>query len=186
MTSESFSWRMFLKGAAVAAVVGASLLAAAKGHAAEPAPADAPGVSRADVRVRVIHAKTGAKHFDAHLEDLHKYLDKFNYTSYRLAIDDTMHLDVAATQAIGLLSGKNLSATLVAVTPEKATIRLVLNGQAGQMLDTVVSVGPDKLFFIAGPRYDEGILFLAIEPHYDPASLPQPAVGSAASGRKHE
>ena len=176
--------RTLLKAAAISAVIGASLIAAAKGHAAEPAAA-VEATTHADVRVRVIHAKTGAKHFDAHLEDLRKYLDKFNYNSYHEVIDETMHLDVASTKGIGLLSGKNLTATLVAVTAEKATIRLVLNGQAGQMLDTTVSAGPDKLFFIAGPRYDEGILFLAIEPHYDPNHLPQLDVG-AADLKKHE
>ena len=197
--TEGLSWRLVLKGAAVAAIVGASLLAAARGHAAEPldaphqdiAPADPTpanglgSIAHADVRVRVIHAKTGTKHFDAHLEDLRRYLEKFNYNSYHEVIDDTIHLQVAETKGIGLLSGKNLNATLVAVTPEKAMIRLVLNGQAGQMLDTVVSAGPDKLFFIAGPRYDDGILFLAIEPHYDPNHLPAPAV-SDTGNRKHE
>lgn len=150
---------------AVALVVAASMFVAAL--------ARAEGME-ADVRVRVIHAQNGAKRFDRALTDLRKYLDRFPYSSYKQVIDTTMHLgvsDQSNTKGIGLLAGKNLNVTLVALTKEKATIRLLLVGQAGQMLDTTISAGPHKLFFIAGPRYDGGVLFIAIEPHYDPEKL---------------
>jgi len=169
--------RLLLKVTAAGAIVGASLIAAAKGHAADAASTTHSGAAagaaeiqgvHADVRVRVIHAKTANKHFDTHLEDLRKYLEKFKYSSYREVIDDTMHLQVASQQSISLLSGKTLSAQLISLSKDKATIRFILNGQSGQMLDTTVGVGPDRTFFIAGPRYDDGILFMAIIPHYDP------------------
>lgn len=192
---ERIGWSTLLKGALIAAVVGASLIAAVKGHATEPGVTDSSQATAADltaiphvnVRIRVIHAKSGSKHFDTHLDDIKRYLEKYRYSSYRLVIDDTMHLDLAGTQGIGLLSGKSLSATLTAVTPEKATIRLVLNGQAGQMLDTSISTGPNQLFFIAGPRYDDGVLFLAIEPQYDPKAIMQaPPVSLHDDGKRHE
>ena len=193
MSEREYGWSTIVKAAVIAAVVGASLIAAAKGHAAEPGAADTSsgatagfnGIPHADVHVRVIHAKLGEKHFDAHLDDLKRYLDKYRYSSYHVVIDDTLHLETASTQSIGLLSGKSLAATLVAVTPEKATIRLVLSGQAGQMLDTSVGVGPGQLFFIAGPRYDDGVLFIAIEPHYDPNNLPKPAVSDRDDTPRH-
>ena len=54
-----------LKVALVASIVGASLFVAALARAADPV--------EADIRVRVIHARTGEKKFDAHLDDLKKF-----------------------------------------------------------------------------------------------------------------
>ena len=182
------SWSAIVKGAAIVGVIAASLLVAAVGRSAEPEGVIqlAPGIAHADVRIRVIHARPGKKHIDAHLDDLKKTLEKYKYDNYSLVIDDTMHLPVAGTQSIGVLSGKSLKVTLVAVTPEKATIRLILDGEAGQTVDTTVAGGSDKPFFLAGPRYDEGVLMLAIEPHYDPNNLPVMGVGSNNDGKKHE
>jgi hypothetical protein len=178
MNEARWTWTSVVRAVALAAVVGASLLAAAMARAAEPV--------SANVHIRVIHAKTGTKHFDAHLEDLRKHLEPYKYNSFHELADESLPLDVAATKGIGLLSGSTLNATLVAVTPDKATIRLVLVGRTGQMLDTTISAGPGKLFFIAGPRYDEGVLFIAIEPNYDPANLPAPNVSDSSTSPKHE
>ena len=102
-------------------------------------------------------------------------------------IDDELHLGVSDTRGLGLLSGKTLNVTLASLTKEKATIRLLLLGPTGQMLDTTVSAGPHKLFFIAGPRYDDGVLFIAIEPHYDPeAAVVAPDVGMKRDERPRQ
>ncbi len=164
--------------AVVGAVIALSLAVAASARAADP--------TEADVRVRVIHASNagGKSRIDRSVRDLDKYLKPFNYDRWRQVIDQTLHLGVSDTQGIGLLSGKNLNATLVALTKEKATIRLLLVGQTGQMLDTTVSAGPHRLFFIAGPRYEDGVLFIAIEPHYDPEKVVPDANVSDSSKRR--
>lgn len=151
-------------------VVSAALLAGRPALAA-----DTPG---AEIRVRVIHASNEGKKFDPHLEDLKKFLEGHKFSSFKQVIDETISVKEEGTRGIGLLSGKNLNVTLKKLTREKATIRLQLLGQTGQILDTTVVAGPHKLFFIAGPRYDDGVLFLAIEPHYDPASADKSVVDS--------
>ena len=164
MTSHSPSTVQMIKGALVATVVAASLFVAALARAEA-------GPGESEISVRVIHARSGEKRFDPKLEDLKKFFKNQPFTFYRQVIDETLTLGVADTtntSGIGLLSGKNLNVTLVALTREKATIRLQLAGQTGQMLDTTVSSGPNKVFFIAGPRYDDGVLYIAIKPVYDP------------------
>lgn len=127
--------------------------------------------SGAEIRVRVIHASNEKKRFDPDLEDLRKFLSQHKFSAFKQVIDETIKLEPQETKGLGLLSGKNLNVTLKGLTPEKATIRLLLLGQTGQILDTTVSAGPHKLFFIAGPKYGNGVLFVAIEPHYDPARV---------------
>ena len=159
------------------AAVAVSMLSASGAHAADRRAvieaSKEPRASRlkAEIRVRVIHASNATKKFDPHLEDLRKFLEPQAFTSFKQVIDETLPVEVKETKGIGLLSGKNLNVTLSSLTKEKATIRLLLLGQTGQILDTTVSAGPHKLFFIAGPRYDNGVLFVAIEPHYDPDAL---------------
>lgn len=125
----------------------------------------------AEVRVRVIQASNTGKKFDPHLEDLRKFLGQHKFSSFKQVIDETIAVNEKQTKGIGVLSGKNLNVTLKSLTKEKATIRLLLLGKTGQILDTTVAAGPHKLFFIAGPRYEGGVLFIAIEPHYDPEKL---------------
>lgn len=132
----------------------------------------------AEIRVRVIQATNTGKKFDPHLEDLRKFLGQHKFSSFKQVIDETIAVKEEETKGIGLLSGKNLNVTLKSLTREKATIQLLLLGQAGQILDTTVAAGPHKLFFIAGPKYEEGVLFIAIEPHYDPEAIGKLDVGS--------
>lgn len=131
------------------------------------AQSDAP----AEIRVRVIHASNEKKKFDPDLEDLRKFLSQHKFSAFKQVIDETIPLKEQETKGIGLLSGKNLNVTLKSLTREKATIRLLLLGQTGQILDTTVAAGPHKLFFIAGPKYENGVLFVAIEPHYEPEKV---------------
>ena len=158
-------------------LLGSTALAAGDGGKLAQAGAKKPS---AEIRVRVIHASNEGKKFDPRLEDLRKFLRHHKFTAFKQVIDDTIPVEVDQTKGIGLLSGKNLNVTLKKLEREKATIRLLLLGKTGQILDTTVAAGPHKLFFLAGPRYDGGILFVAIEPHYDPASLAfQEPVGDA-------
>ena len=190
-----------LRGLIFLAVVAASLIVAAFARAAAPAtppPVQATPViatsatnawrQTADIRVRVIQARNAASaHFDPHLDDLRKLLDGFKTYDFKQVIDQSLQLGLADeenTKGIGLLSGMNLNVTLKSLTREQATIRLLLVGQTGKMLDTVVSSAPHKLFFIAGPRYDNGVLFIAIEPHYDPDSV-DPAVSQTSAPAPH-
>lgn len=133
---------------------------------------------QADVRVRVIQATNTGKKFDPHLEDLRKFLGQHKFSSFKQVIDETIRVGETETKGIGLLSGKNLNVTLKTLTKEKATIQLLLLGQTGQILDTTVAAGPNKLFFIAGPRYEDGVLFIAIQPQYDPEDLGKVDVGA--------
>lgn len=135
------------------------------------APALAGEGDEAEIRVRVIQASNTGKKFDPHLEDLRKYLGQHKFSSFKQVIDETIKVKESETKGIGLLSGKNLNVTLRSLTSEKATVQVLLLGKAGQILDTTVAAGPHKLFFIAGPKYEDGVLFIALEPHYDPESV---------------
>lgn len=132
----------------------------------------------AEIRVRVIQATNTGKKFDPDLEDLRKFLGQHKFSSFKQVIDERLAVKEEETRGIGLLSGKNLNVTLKSLTRQKATIQLLLLGQAGQILDTTVAAGPNKLFFIAGPKYEEGVLFIAIEPRYDPDKLGPGDVGA--------
>lgn len=126
---------------------------------------------QSEIRVRVIQASNTGKKFDPHLEDLRKYLGAHKFSSFKQVIDETIQVKEGETKGIGLLSGKNLNVTLKSLTSEKATMQVLLLGKEGQILETTVGAGPHKLFFIAGPRYDDGVLFIALEPHYDPEAV---------------
>jgi len=136
------------------------------------------GGAEAEIRVRVIQATNTGKKFDPDLEDLRKFLGQHKFSSFKQVIDERLTVKEKETKGLGLLSGKNLNVTLKSLTKEKATIQLLLLGQAGQILDTTVAAGPNKLFFIAGPKYEEGVLFIAIEPRYDPDQIGQVDVGA--------
>ena len=121
----------------------------------------------AEIRIRVIHATQGRKNFDPKLRDLKRYLDIYQYSSYEQVIDETLALQAGEAKAIGLLRGKNLNTELVALSKDKATLRMRLFGPAGVMLNTKVNVGRNSLFFIAGPRYQGGVLFISVSAHYE-------------------
>lgn len=184
MTATRRRFVHLLQGLLLLGVIGASLLVAAGAWAGDPPAAEEPLSIDAEIRIRVIHAKTGEKKFDSKLDDLQKYLTPYPYNSFKQVIDDKLQLGVSDTRSMGLLSGKNLTVTLAALTKEKATIRLLLMGQTGQMLDTTLNVGAHKLFFLAGPRYDNGVLFIAIEPHYDPEKVNVENVGMKRDDKK--
>ena len=153
----------------VVTMLGLAVIAAGTFFGA-PATAQEKGAG-AEIRVRVIHASNEKKKFDPDLEDLRKFLSQHKFSAFKQVIDETITLDRDQTKGLGLLSGTNLNVTLKDLTREKATIRLLLLGQTGQILDTTVAAGPHKLFFIAGPKYENGVLFVAIEPHYDPEKV---------------
>ena len=132
-----------------------------------PSGANARQKQEASLRIRVIHAQQGKKHFDPRLKDLQRYLKIYQYSSYEMVIDQNLVLKPEQTRGIGLLKGKNLNVTLTTLSKEKATLRLRLFGRSGVMLDTKVSVGRNGLFFIAGPRYQGGVLFISVEAQYD-------------------
>ena len=132
-----------------------------------PSGASARQKQEASLRIRVIHAQQGKKHFDRRLKDLQRYLKIYQYSSYEMVIDQNLVLKPEQTRGIGLLKGKNLNVTLDTLSKEKATLRLRLIGRSGVMLDTKVSVGRNGLFFIAGPRYRGGVLFIAVGAKYD-------------------
>jgi hypothetical protein len=161
----------------VAAILVAVGLVAGTFSSNEAVAADKP---EAEVRVRVIQATNTGKKFDPDLEDLRKFLGQHKFSSFKQVIDETIVVGEKETKGIGLLSGKNLNVTLKTLTREKATIQLLLLGQTGQILDTTVAAGPNKLFFIAGPKYEDGVLFIAIQPQYDPEALGKVDVGSKA------
>lgn len=140
-----------------------------------PPAARADGDAEAQIRIRVIHATQGRKNFDSKLRDLKRYLDIYQYSSYQQVIDETLTLKPGEAKGVGLLRGKNLNTELVSLSREKATLRLRLFGQAGVMLNTKVNVGRDSLFFIAGPRYQGGVLFISVSAHYDVADLEEEA-----------
>ena len=134
---------------------------------AAPAASIAGDNDTADVRIRVIHATQGKKFEDPKLKDLTRYLKIYQYSSYKQVIDQTLTLKQGQTKGIGLLRGKNLNAELVTLEKEKATLQLKLFGPTGVMLNTKVNVGSGGLFFIAGPRYQKGVLFISVSARYD-------------------
>ncbi|RMG11510.1 MAG: hypothetical protein D6729_17855 [Deltaproteobacteria bacterium] len=133
--------------------VGALLLLAA----AQPAWAG----TEVSIQVTVVHASHAGKRVDPALKDLQRQLEDFGFTSYVLEDQRKLTLKLKAPGEVPLPGGRVLTVTPVAREPDgRLKIRVAIGPK--KILDTTVIVEPGGTFIIGGPKYEGGVLMIAV------------------------
>ncbi len=125
----------------------------------------APEAQRVRVKLMAVHASNALKGIAPELRRFQRQLAVLNYRGFRLLFTKNLTLRPGSPRSVGLMNGRSAELTLQSLTSTAAILRLRLfspPAPRGVAVDTIVTVPRNRTFFLAGPRYDGGILILPI------------------------
>lgn len=140
------------------------LLIAALGIAAMVAIATTPADARAqtaNLSVRVVLANNNGGGVDSALASIASPLrSRFGqYGSFRQISSHSLSIGDGGTQSIGLPNGQTVQIGFQGMSGGSYRLEVRLPGGG-----TTVTAPPGGIFFVAGPRWEDGILIVAITP----------------------
>jgi len=120
------------------------------------------------VRMRVIQALNVGQSIDPSLKELHDELKTlFNFTSYRLMRDENLNLSLNQPFRIPVHKGKTfIETTLVGQHKNVAELRIRVNREGTDILNTQVRLSPGRTVLIGGPKHDEGVIIYAVSARF--------------------
>jgi hypothetical protein len=119
------------------------------------------------VQLLVVHATTKSKEVDPRLKNLLPYFSSYKYSSFKLIKEEGEKFSDKSQHRFVINGQRILTITLLSHDPKRARMKVVMTGAKGKvLLDTVISVNRNGTFIVAGPKYQEGILFLPITASY--------------------
>jgi len=114
------------------------------------------------IGVRVILASHEEKAMDTRLQDIQKNLDTLNYSSYQLLQERSFLLAQGQSGQLPLAGNKELYVKLLHEEGGTAEIAVeILQGGKG-IFKTTAKLKEGGTLLIGGPKYEEGVLILAI------------------------
>ena len=116
---------------------------------------------KVEIRVTVVHATHQGTQVDAALEDLKRQLHDFGFTSYRLKEQKTLGLGMKEKGTVPLPDTRVLEVTPLAREPD-GRLKIQVTIGPKKILDTTVIVEPGGTFIIGGPKYEGGVLMIAV------------------------
>ena len=119
------------------------------------------------VQLLVVHATTKSEEVDPRLKNLLPYFSSYKYSSFKLLKEQENSLSDKSKERFVINGQRILTVTLLSHDEKRARMKLKMTGAKGKvLLDTVISVNKNGTFIVAGPKYQEGILFLPITASY--------------------
>jgi hypothetical protein len=114
--------------------------------------------AQVQVRLRAIHASDAGSGVDPSLRDLHKELGSlFSFTSYRLMRDEILNLSLNQPASISSREGRIIiEITLVGLHKNVAELRIRVNREGTEILNTQVRLFPGRTVLVGGPRHTRG------------------------------
>jgi len=116
------------------------------------------------IRLRVIQALNVGQSIDPSLKELHDELKTlFSFTSYRLMRDENLNLSLNQPFRIPVHKGKTfIETTLVGQHKNVAELRIRVNREGTDILNTQVRLSPGRTILVGGPKHGEGVIIYAL------------------------
>ncbi len=122
---------------------------------------------RVQLRVLVVHATNEHDRVDPRLGQLTRYLSHLRFSGYTLLETESLTLAVDAPQTFTIEGGRRVTVELLSRDDKRARMRVQITAsKGGKLLDTTLSVNRNGTFFVAGPRYKNGVLILPLTARY--------------------
>jgi len=119
------------------------------------------------IQLLVVHATTKSDEVDQRLTNLLPYFSSYKYSSFKLLKEQENSLSDKSKERFVINGQRILTVTLLSHDEKRARMKLKMTGAKGKvLLDTVISVNKNGTFIVAGPKYQDGILFLPITASY--------------------
>jgi hypothetical protein len=124
--------------------------------------------TQVQVRMRVVQASNVGQSIDPPLKELHNELKTlFNFTSYRLMRDENLNLSLNQPFRIPVHKGKTfIETTLVGQHKNVAELRIRVNREETDILNTQVRLSPGRTVLIGGPKHGEGVIIYALSARF--------------------
>ena len=119
--------------------------------------------AQVQTQLRVIRASNIGQGVDPSLKELHNELKTlFNFTSYRLLRDENLNLSLNQPISISAREGKIImDITLVGLHRNVAELRIRVNREGTEKLNTQVRLSPGRTVLIGGPKVRDGVIIYA-------------------------
>jgi hypothetical protein len=119
--------------------------------------------AQVQTQLRVIRASNVGQGVDPTLKELHNELKTlFNFTSYRLLRDENLTLSLNQPVSISAREGKIImEITLVGLHRNVAELRIRVNREGTEKLNTQVRLSPGRTVLIGGPKVRDGVIIYA-------------------------
>jgi hypothetical protein len=119
--------------------------------------------AQVQTQLRVIRASNVGQGVDPSLKELHNELKTlFNFTSYRLLRDENLTLSLNQPISISAREGKIImEMTLVGLHRNVAELRIRVNREGTEKLNTQVRLSPGRTVLIGGPKVRDGVIIYA-------------------------
>ena len=119
--------------------------------------------AQVQTQLRVIRASNVGQGVDPTLKELHNELKTlFNFTSYRLLRDENLNLSLNQPISISAREGKIImDITLVGLHRNVAELRIRVNREGTEKLNTQVRLSPGRTVLIGGPKVRDGVIIYA-------------------------
>ena len=119
--------------------------------------------AQVQTQLRVIRASNVGQGVDPTLKELHNELKTlFNFTSYRLLKDENLNLSLNQPISISAREGKIImEITLVGLHRNVAELRIRVNREGTEKLNTQVRLSPGRTVLIGGPKVRDGVIIYA-------------------------
>jgi hypothetical protein len=124
--------------------------------------------AQVQTRLRVIRASNVGQGVDPPLKELHNELKTlFNFTSYRLLRDENLSLSLNQPASISAREGRIImEITLVGLYKNVAELRIRVNREGTNILNTQVRLSPGRTVLIGGPKLQEGVIIYALSARF--------------------
>ena len=124
--------------------------------------------AQVQTQLRVIRASNVGQGVDPSLKELHNELKTlFNFTSYRLLRDENLNLSLNQPISISAREGKIImDITLVGLHRNVAELRIRVNREGTEKLNTQVRLSPGRTVLIGGSKVREGVIIYAFYAHF--------------------
>jgi len=116
----------------------------------------------------VIRASNVGQSVDPPLKELHNELKTlFNFTSYRLLRDENLSLSLNQPVSISARERRIImEITLMGLHKNVAELRIRVNREGTEILNTQVRLSPGRTVLIGGPKVREGVIIYAFYAHF--------------------
>jgi hypothetical protein len=124
-------------------------------------------LAQVQTRIRVIQASNAGSTIDPSLRDVHSELGSlFNFTSYRLLMDETLSLSPNRPVSIPVHKGRSIEITLIGQHRDYAKMKVTIKQEGTEILNTQVRLSSGRTFLIGGPKHGEGVIILALSARF--------------------
>jgi hypothetical protein len=125
-------------------------------------------LAQVQTRLRVIQASNVGSSIDPSLKDVHGELGSlFNFTSYRLLREENLKLSLNQPASISAHRGRtSLEVTLVGQHKNVAELKIKVNREGTDILNTQVRLYPGRTVLVGGPKHGEGVIIYAVSAHF--------------------